>query len=187
MHMMQKTGKLLWKMGDKGYRFRSSSATWKDDTLYVASDKGIGLMDVRTGKLYKYFETEYNLTVSTKPLIVNDLLIMGTRNNGLVAFNRYTGKEVWKVMTGDALIYTSPYSKPESHTVETPPVLVNESIIFGASDGFVYWVDPEDGTVIEKFEVGAPVFGAVAPYLNGFFVADFGGNIYRFIMKGYGD
>ncbi len=182
-----KTGKLLWKMGDKGYRFRSSSATWKDDTLYMASDKGIGLMDVRTGKLYKYFETEYNLTVSTKPLITNDLLIMGTRNNGLVAFNRYTGKEVWKVMTGDALIYTSPYSKPESHTVETSPVLVNESIIFGASDGFVYWVDPEDGTLIEKFEVGAPVFGAVAPYLNGFFVADFGGNIYRFIMKGYGD
>jgi outer membrane protein assembly factor BamB len=180
-----KTGKMLWKLGDKGYRFRSSSATWKNDTLYVASDKGIGLLNARTGEIYKYFETGFNLTVSTKPLIINDLLIMGTKNNGLVAFNRYDGKVVWKVMTGEALIYTSPYSRPESHTVETPPVLVNESIVFGASDGFVYWVDPEDGEVIEKYNLGAPVFGAVAPYLNGFFITDFGGNVYRFIMKGF--
>ena len=180
-----KTGRLLWKKKDEGYSSRSSSATWFNDTLYVASKDGIGLMDVHTGKMYKYFKTEYSLLVSTKPLIVGDLLVMGTRNNGLVAFNRYDGKEAWKVMTGDALIYSSPYSRPESHTVETPPVLVNESIVFGASDGFVYWVDPEDGAVIEKFDLGAPVFGAVAPYLNGFIVADFGGNIYRFIMKGF--
>jgi outer membrane protein assembly factor BamB len=151
----------------------------------VASKNGIGLINLHTGELYKYFETEFDLTVSTKPLIIDDLLIMGTQNNGLVAFNRYNGKAVWNVMTGDALIYTSPYSKPESHTVETPPVLVNGSIIFGASDGFVYWVDPEDGEVIEKYNLGAPVFGAVAPYLNGFFVTDFGGNIYRFILKGF--
>ncbi len=180
-----KTGKLLWEVKDDGYRFRSSSATWQDDTLYVCSDKGIGLLNVSTGKLYKYFETGYGLAVATKPLILNDLLIMGTTNNGLVAFNRFTGQEVWKVMTGDALIYSSPYSRPESHTVETPPLLVNESIVFGASDGFVYWVDPEDGTVVEQYNLGAPVFDAVAPYLNGFFVADFGGNIYRFIMKGF--
>ncbi|NPA35898.1 MAG: PQQ-binding-like beta-propeller repeat protein [Chlorobi bacterium] len=180
-----KTGRLLWKFGDKRYRLRSSSATWKDDTLYVASDKGIGLFNIHTGELYKYLETGYDLMVATRPLIINDILVMGTKSNGLVAFNRYNGKEVWKVITGDALIYTSPYSRPESCSVETPPVLVNESIVFGASDGFVYWVDPEDGEVIEKYNLGAPVFGAVTPYLNGFFVTDFGGNIYRFTMKSF--
>ena len=180
-----KTGKLLWKKKDDGYSSRSSSATWYNDTLYVASKDGIGLMDVHTGKMYKYFKTDYSLLVSTKPLIIDNLLIMGTRDNGLVAFNRFSGAEVWKVLTGDALVYSSPYTRPESRTVETPPVLVNESIVFGASDGFVYWVNPEDGEVIEKYNLGAPVFGAVAPYLNGFFITDFGGNVYRFIMKGF--
>ena len=180
-----KTGKLLWKKGDDGYSSRSSSATWFNDTLYVASKDGIGLMDVHTGKMFKYFKTNYSLQVSTKPLISDDLIIMGTRNSGVVAFNRFSGDEVWKVMTGDALVYSSPYSKPESHTVETPPVLVKGDIVFGASDGFIYWVNPKDGSVIQKVNLGSPVFAPVTSYLNGFFAVDFGGNVYRFVMKGF--
>ncbi len=180
-----KTGKLLWKKGDNGYSSRSSSATWYNDTLYVASKDGIGLLDVHTGDVLKYFKTEYSLLVATKPLIIDDLLIMGTRNSGVVAFNRLSGEEVWKVMTGDALVYSSPYSKPESHTVETPPVFVKGDIVFGASDGFVYWVNPNNGSVVQKINLGAPVLAPVTPYLNGFFVVDFGGSVYRFVMKGY--
>ena len=180
-----KTGKLLWKKKDEGYSSRSSSATWFNDTLYVASKDGIGLMDVHTGEMYKYFKTDYSLLVSTKPLIIDDLLVMGTRNNGIVAFNRFSGEEVWKVVTGDALVYSSPYTRPESCTVETPPVNVKGSVVFGASDGFLYWVNPKDGSVVQKEELGAPILAPVTPYLNGFFVADFGGSIYRFVMRGY--
>jgi len=53
-----KTGKLLWEKSEDGYRFRSSSATYLDNTLYVASHKGIGMMDVHTGEMYGYFEQE---------------------------------------------------------------------------------------------------------------------------------
>ncbi len=180
-----KTGKLLWKKSDDGYSSRSSSATWFNDTLYVASKDGIGLMDVHTGEMYKYFKTDYSLQVSTKPLIIDDLLIMGTRDNGVVAFNRFSGTEVWKVVPGEALVYSSPYSRPESHTVETLPVNIKGSVVFGASDGFLYWVNPKDGSVVQKEELGAPILAPVTPYLNGFFVADFGGNVYRFVMMGY--
>ncbi len=178
-----KTGKLLWKKSDNGYSSRSSSATFLNDTLYVASKDGIGLMNVHSGEMYKYFKSPHSLLVTTKPLIANNLIIMGTAKNGLAAFNRATGEEMWKVQTGKSLVYSSPYSKPESATVESAPVLFNDKIIFGASDGFLYVVNLNDGAIIQKINLGAPVFASVTPYLNGFFIADFGGNIYRFLLR----
>ncbi len=174
------SGKLLWKKKDSGFRFRSSSATWENDTLYVASKDGIGLLDVLTGNMYSYFKTDYSLLTSTKPFLLNNLIIMGTKNNGLVAWNKLSGKEEWKTITGDALVYTSPYSNYESHTVETPPILVNGTIVFGASDGYLYMVDPLDGKMIQKINVGAPILAAVTPVNDGFLVTDFAGNVYKF-------
>ena len=178
-----KTGKLLWKKSDSGYSSRSSSATFLNDTLYVASKDGIGLMNVHTGEVYKYFESPYSLLVATKPLILDNLIIMGTAKNGMAAFNRATGEIVWNVQTNKSLVYSSPYSKPESATVESAPMLFNDKIIFGASDGFLYIVNSKDGKVIQKVDLGAPVFASVTPYLNSFFVADFGGSVYRFLIK----
>ncbi len=178
-----KTGKLLWKKSDDGYSSRSSTATYLNDTLYVASQKGIGLMNARTGEVYKYFETPCNLQVATKPIITENLIIIGTSREGMAAFNQATGEEVWRVKTGKSLFYSAPYSKPNSATVEPAPVLFNGVIIFGASDGFLYTVNPKDGKVIQKVNLGAPIFAPVTPYLNGFFAVDFGGSVYRFLMR----
>jgi len=43
-------------------------------------------------------------------------------------------------------------------------------------------INPKDGTIIQKVNLGAPVFSSVTPYINGFFTADFGGSVYRFIF-----
>ena len=176
----KKTGKLLWKKREDGYRSRSSSATYLNDTLYVASKAGIGLMDAESGKMYKYFKLQYSLLAATKPLLTDKLIIMGTAKKGLLAVDRKTGDEVWRVETGESLFYSSPYSKPESKTVETGPVLINGIIVFGASDGFLYMINPETGEIKHKFDLGAPVFAAVTPTKDGFFVNDFAGNIYSF-------
>ena len=177
------TGKLLWEKSEEGYRFRSSSATYLNNILYVASLKGIGMMDAHTGEMHEYFETPYNLQASTKPLLVNNMIIMGTSKEGLVAFDRKNGEEIWHIKTGESLFYTAPYSKFSTATVESPPVLINGFVIFGASDGFLYVVNPKDGIINQKINLGAPVFSSVTSYLNGFFVADFGGNIYSFLMR----
>ncbi len=177
-----KTGKLLWEKKEDGFRFRSSSATYQDKTLYVASHKGIGMMDVHTGEMFEYFETPYNLQVATKPLVTGNLIILGSSEKGLIAFNKETGLEMWRVKTGESLFYSAPYSKFSSLTVETPPVLIRDHVVFGASDGYLYVVNPENGKIIKKTNLGAPVFSSVTPYLNGFFVTDFGGNVYRFLM-----
>ncbi|MBR8535874.1 PQQ-binding-like beta-propeller repeat protein [Carboxylicivirga sediminis] len=173
-------GNLLWKMSDNGFRFRSSSATCHNDTLYVCSQKGIGLFNVYTGELYQYVETPYDLQVATKPIVYNGLIIFGTSGDGIVAYDIQRGDEVWHINTGEALFYTAPYSSPKSQTVESAPELINGEIFFGASDGCLYRVNPIDGTVIQKFELGAPILAPVASFDKGFIISDFGGNVYSF-------
>ncbi len=132
--------------------------------------------------MYKYFESPISLLATSKPLIVNNLIIMGTAKDGVAAFNRASGSIAWKVQTGKSLVFSSPYSKPQSATVETPPLLINGNIVFGASDGFIYAVNPDNGEVIQKINLGSPIFAPVTKYLNSFLVVDFGGNVYRFLQ-----
>jgi|LGOV01.1.fsa_nt_gb outer membrane protein assembly factor BamB/predicted phosphodiesterase len=178
-----KTGSLIWENKTDQYRSRSSSAAWQNDTLYVAGRDEIGLFDIHSGKILKSIKTDFELLVSTKPLVVDNMIIMGTNNNGMVALDRYTGNTIWSLKTNDALIYTSPYSKPTSCTVETPPIIINGAIVFGASDGYVYVVDITSGKLIDKVNLGAPIFSAVTPYKDGFIVGDFGSNIYYFKLN----
>ncbi|MBS2212678.1 PQQ-binding-like beta-propeller repeat protein [Carboxylicivirga mesophila] len=173
-------GEVLWQMSELGFRFRSSSATCQNDTLFVASEKGIGLFNLYTGNLYQYIETPYDLQVATKPIIYKGLIIVGTSKDGLVAFDMKNGQEVWKVKCSEALFYTAPYSSLSSATVESAPELINEEIYFGASDGYLYRIQPHNGTVIQKINIGAPILSPVAPCNKGFILSDFGGSVYRF-------
>jgi glucose dehydrogenase len=111
------------------------------------------------------------------------MIVLGTSNDGLVAFDRKTLKELWKVKTGASLIYTSPYSKPFSASVEASPVPVGNLIVFGASDGFLYVVDAASGASIQKIELGAPILGAACVTGNALFVTDFSGNFYCFKIQ----
>ena len=110
-------------------------------------------------------------------------IIFGTAKEGLVALDNQTLEEKWKCPVGDALIYTSPYSRPVSGTIETTPVLAGKMIAVGASDGTIYGVDKATGKITWKHATGSPVFGSVAASGNALVATDFGGNVYVFTRK----
>ncbi len=178
-----KTGEKKWELSQEGLRFRSGTATLVDDTLFVTALKAVVKMDPSTGKIFRTLPVPYELQVATTPLVTDRLIVLGTSTDGLVAFDRQTMKEVWKAKTGPSLIYTSPYSKPLSATVETSPLLIGNLIVFGASDGYFYAVNEADGTIVEKIELGAPILGAACITGNVIYVADFSGNIFCFSLK----
>jgi outer membrane protein assembly factor BamB len=178
-----KTGKKKWLATSDGIRFRSAAPVYIDDTLFVVAESAIIKMNPRDGSIYKSLPVKYNLQVASTPLITGNMVIMGTAADGLVAFDRFTMNELWKVKTGPSLIYTSPYSKPPSSTVESSPVRIENNICFGASDGFLYLVNLKDGQVTQRIDLGAPVLGKVCYTNNAVFVADFSGNISCFELK----
>jgi len=177
------SGEQIWSVAEENIRYSSNTPVWYDDTLFVAALNSLVKMNPFSGDIYSVRPVSYNLQVATTPLVSDQSIIMGTSREGMVAFNRNTMDEEWKVKPGEALIFTAPYSGPPSATVESSPVRAGDHIIFGASDGFLYIVNHDSGEVVQKTELGAPVFGSVRVDGSKMFVADFSGNLTKFTIK----
>ena len=178
-----KTGKMLWRRSDYGLHNRAASAAIHNGLLYIISGKSLFILEVTTGRIVVRKELPYNVDVTSTPLLTDDEIIFGTAEEGLVAVDSRTLEEKWHFMVGDALIYTAPYRRPVSGTIETSPVLAGNTIYVGASDGVLYAVDVKTGKKCWKHKMGAPIFGTVAISGNTLIVSDFGGNIYAFCAK----
>ncbi|SFS46566.1 PQQ-binding-like beta-propeller repeat protein [Sphingobacterium wenxiniae] len=114
------------------------------------------------------------------PLLLENLWIMPTSTTGVKAYDKITLAERWHFQTGEALIYTAPYSTPDQHqpvaTVESSIVKANGKLFFGASDGYLYMLDTT-GKLLDKVNIGAPIFAEVTVEGNQLYVADFAGNV----------
>ena len=175
-----KTGKMLWNISDHGLRNRGASAAMHGSLLYIIAEKNFFILEARTGRIIIRKQLPYNLDVTSTPLLTEKEIIFGTANKGLVALDNQTLEEKWNCPVEDALIFTAPYTRSFSGTIETSPVLAGNTVYVGASDGTVYAIDANTGNKLWKYKTGAPIFGTVAISGNALIVTDFGGNVYAF-------
>ncbi len=175
-------GSLLWKKRDSQMRFRDGSATYYDGNFYLASSDRIYMIHPRSGEVLKTTETAYRFNSAAAPLVTDQYLVVATSDKGIVAFDRLTFKEVWNYRTGPAMFYTVPYTHKQECSVELSPVLIGDILVFGASDGYLHAVDLDTGTYRGKRALGAPVFSSIAVGGNSFYVTDFAGNLYCFLL-----
>ena len=175
-----KTGKKLWAASENGLRNRGSSAAMHGSLLYLISDKSFFILEAATGRVVVRKPLPYNVDVTSTPLLTDKEIIFGTAQKGLIALDNETLEEKWNALTGDALIYTCPYTRKGSATIDTSPVPAGNTVYVAASDGTVYGINREDGKILWKHATGAPLFGSVALSGNALVVADFGGNVYTF-------
>lgn len=178
------TGKLVWQFSRDGMSDRGASAAVHGNLLYIIARQSLFILETNTGNLIVRKELPYNLNVTSTPLLTDKEIIFGSADTGLIALDRETLDLKWQFKTGDALIYTSPYSRKPSATIETSPVATGKTVFAGASDGVLYGIDRESGSLVWKHETGAPVFGSVAVSGNALFATDFGGNVYAFTACG---
>lgn len=178
-----RTGKLLWQKSENGLRNRGASAAMYGDLLYLISDRSLFIIRTETGDIVVRKELPYSVDVTSTPLVTDQAIVFGTAKEGLVALDRETLEVKWTFETGDALVYTVPYSRQPASTIETSPVWAGGLIWVGASDGNFYGIDPGKGRQIWTFETGAPVFGSVAVSGNTLVGTDFGGNVYLFVSR----
>lgn len=175
-----RTGKKLWSVSEHGLRNRGASAAMHGPLLYLISQASFFILEGATGKTIVRKPLPYNVDVTSTPLLTDREIIFGTADKGLVALDRETLEEKWNCPTGDALIYTAPYTRPVSGTIETSPVLAGNTVYVSASDGTVYGICKESGKITWKYATGAPAFGTVAVSGNTLVATDFGGNVYTF-------
>lgn len=176
-----KTGKLKWTANTNGLRNRGSSVAVHGNQLYLISDKSFFILDEATGRVIVRKEMPFSVDVTSTPLLTDKEIIFGSAKDGLIALDNETLEIKWKFNTGDALVYTSPYSRQPASTIETSPVLAGNTVYVGASDGTIYGINKEDGRPVWQHATGAPVFGSVTVSGNALIAVDFGGNVYTFV------
>lgn len=175
-----KTGKMLWSASENGLRNRGASASMHGTLLYLVSEKSFFILDAKTGKVIVRKPLKYNVDVTSTPLLTDNEIIFGSADHGLIALDRETLEEKWTTPVGDALIYTSPYSRKRSTTIETSPVISGKTIYVGASDGVLYGINKENGEKVWTYATGSPILASLAISGNTLIAVDFGGNVYLF-------
>lgn len=174
------TGRHLWSLSAHGLSDRGASAAIHDGLAYIISRESVFVINVADGRIILRRKLPMKVDVTSTPLLTDGLIVFGSSTNGLVALDRETFDVKWTTPMSDALVYTGPYTRPVSATVETSPVMANGRIYVGASDGTVYGIDPADGSIAWSYALGAPVFGSVAVSGNMLVAVDLGGNVYCF-------
>ncbi len=167
-------GKELWSNDDSNIRFRSSTPICIDGNLLVADSNAIMLVNGENGELISKKEFDkYDFSSSGQPLYEKGIVYIPTANSGLVAYDSANETILWNCQTKESILFTPPYVGKGSQTIESTPILHNESIIFGANDGFIYSVNIRTGEVEKSYSMGSAVLGKVAPddgkiYAGGF-------------------
>lgn len=175
-----KTGELKWHLTKNGLTNRGATPVIYNGLIYVTSAKSLFIIQPETGNIVARKDYPFSVDVTSTPLITDKQIIFGSVTEGLVGVDKETLEVLWKTPTGDAFIYTAPYTRKVAATIETSPILAGNTVYFGASDGTLYGVNKENGEIVWKHTAGAPVFGSVALSGNTLFAVDFGGNVYAF-------
>lgn len=176
-------GKLLWKLSEDGLSNRGASPTYQDGKLYIISQNSLFIIDPKNGNILTKKELAFNLDVTSTPLITENEIIFGSAGKGLVAIDKETFAIKWNLQTKPSRIYTAPYTTTPFASVETSPVLVENNIYLGASDGFLYVIDCTSGIIQQRIDIGSPILNSVAVTGNTLIVSDYSGNVYAFSSK----
>ena len=174
------TGSLLWSLSDHGIRNRASSPAIADGLAYFISNESMFIVEPRSGHIVAMKKLPFSVDVTSTPAITDRLIIIGTARDGIAALDRHSLEVKWMCPTGDALIYTSPYTRPESSTVETSPVVSGNTVFATASDGIIYAIELATGKLRWRYHTGAPILSSPTLSGNMLIVNDAGGNVYAF-------
>jgi len=123
------------------------------------------------------------MPVSSIPVQSNNMAFCGTSEVGCCAFDLQSLKPIWdmKATMGKSILSTVQYRGPQI-LMEASPVMVDGRLICAGGDGVLYAVNPADGKVIARFDVGCPLLGTPAFADGRLFVPDYSGRILVFSL-----
>lgn len=168
-------GDVKWKFKTSGKIF-SSPAIYNGFAFIGSEDKHLYAIDITTGRQKWKFAT--GGAVHSSPAVYKDVVYFGSFDGYYYAVDINTGKEKWKFKTGgEKWIGSNGYwgMKPADLYMEDPwdcllssPVIdvqdKDPTLYFGSSDGHVYAVNANDGSLRWKFATKGSIHTSPALY-----------------------
>jgi serine/threonine-protein kinase len=196
-------GDRLIVMTDKGYLYvlqaGSGQVIWSRplapglqppaagaDRIFVSAGRALYVLDARDGAVLWEFDAAS--TITTRPAIAGDLVLVGTERGLLHALQIVDAREVYHFQAngaidaapavGEGAIFLADRSgavsalRPDSGdliwhfsagaAISATPLLAESKLLFGASNGMVYALDAQKGAALAQMQLGGSVFLAPA-------------------------
>ncbi|MDG6228642.1 MAG: PQQ-binding-like beta-propeller repeat protein [Candidatus Thermoplasmatota archaeon] len=168
--------------GVERWRLNLDSEVWisepTKDIIVAAAGPILHGINVTNAEILWIRETDAVITM--QPVIIDDVVYVGSWDSYLYAFNCTTGQNIWKFQTGwgvestpvadEATLYFGSYdgvvyaidknssdirwSFKSNGAITSSPVLFNEQIIIGSHDGYLYGLDAKNGRIQWSFAPG---------------------------------
>jgi outer membrane protein assembly factor BamB/predicted Ser/Thr protein kinase len=171
-------GQVIWS---RPLAVSNQSPTAGANRIFVAAGRALFALDAGDGTMLWEFTAAD--TISTRPVIFDDLVIVGTERGMLYALKIVDGQEHLRYQAsgalsaapavGDTAIYVADLSggmtaiSPASANVlwhqsygaaiTTSPLLADGKLFFGAADGLFYTLDARDGRQLARMQLGGSV------------------------------
>ncbi len=128
----------------------AATAAVVGDRLYVGTmTNQFHAVDWKQSKIVWSFESQKGAQPFFASAAVTDkLVIAGSRDKRIYAFDRDGGTMVWNY--------------PTRGRIESSPVVAGQRVYVGSLDGFLYVLDLAKGTLVQKIELDGPVTGSPA-------------------------
>ena len=147
-------GTVVWRFSPGGTVYGTPTADGAGRIFFGAADKRLYALDSRGLFLWSFAALD---SVATRPLVVGDLVIVGSEDRRVYAIEAATGRQRW------------------AHALQGPtvssPALVGGVVVIGSDNGEVAGLEPETGAVRWTYNAGEPVEAAVAANEDTAFVA----------------
>ena len=174
-------GKTLWHNKDAIDAFAEPILV--GDYIYAPSRYSIIKIDKNGNtvkKSEKHSEKFFNST--STPLYYNGKLLVPSTECGLGIFDADTLDLIKYIHTSPSLIAAASYNPKGETSVFGTPIIDDDTLIFTAGDGKVYFCDLENFEIKRTVSIGHPILTGVTKTENGYCVTDFDGGI-SFIKK----
>jgi outer membrane protein assembly factor BamB len=190
LYCISKDGKEVWKYKVPGGPVMGSPAIAGDRTFAAGCDSNFHLIDLAKGKglakvelggqvgaapavagdriylgtmstnevlaidwkkadvAWKFQSDKVPQSFASSPAVTDELVIIGGRDRRVWAINRKTGKEVWSFVT-------------ERH-VNSSPVVAGARVYAASIDHYLYVLDLNKGTQLQKIDLGGPITASPA-------------------------
>jgi outer membrane protein assembly factor BamB len=150
-HTGSVTSKNNFVLGNESWRFNAdapirSTAICNNNLVFFGSSKGIFYaLDKSTGNIKWQFNSGF--AINSSPALHNGNVFFSDNKQTLYALNQSTGKIKWKLDFDKSLNYDWGFDYYYSS-----PTIVDNKILIGIKDGFVYNINEDDGKTIWKFK-----------------------------------
>jgi hypothetical protein len=115
------------------------------------------------------------------PTVVKGAVIVGSADGILRSLGTTRGEEMWNFKTGNSVFPLGAGAGATAARISSQAVVSDRFVFVAAADGRVYVLDRRKGILEWSYGIGAPVVASPALSGNTLYVADWDGNLYRFV------